>query len=623
MEGLMSVKLDKYLKRELTFLYQRKLAEGEEDLLIWSSFRKLVAGLVSQEDPEYANQVISLVKDKDIVSLLDYTAKMADPQKYESASSYWRYAVIAAFLKKFPFRNVPNLNPMKVAIERSNKAELLCRLTNKRLSHYRGKEYRLNTSRRYVNEVFHLTRLKISNWLGEASPGEIASKAKHGPGGCLGVKRPRTTKYYKYSADRYTVSARCFPYVRALLECDPVWVRALSGLGPFDSGPPLPLDFVLRERIKVTNYNKVTYVPKTAQTHRAIAVEPMLNIYFQLGVGRVLRDRMRKIGLDLNSSWERNKKYALVGSCGAFGSPSNLATVDLSMASDTLAIELVRELLPPDWFDILCTLRSPNGLFGETEKPWAKFSSMGNGYTFELETLVFYALASSLAQITGHSTERITVFGDDIVIPSSMLTQYTDLLRYAGFTLNSGKTYAIGPFRESCGGDYFLGEDVRPFYLRDRLLQVRDVIFLRNSLWLLSRKARSLGLDPAPCQSCVDFLDTRLASPLRDHLLGPSQGPIDGTLYTEFDLAHKSKLVLWDRDLQQMTYPAFRPTARQYPGEQAFVYLQFIEGTRPADERFVFNWARETEPDIGSQSIVTRSQSVVTRLHSEVSHNWD
>lgn len=613
----------KSLKSKLSFSYRRKLIGGEEDLVLWSSFRKLVVGLVGQDDPDFVNQVMSLVKDKDMVSLLDLTASKADPQKYESASSYWRYAVIAAFLKKFPFKDVPGLNPMAAAVERSAKAEKLCRLANKRLSHYRGKEYRLNTQRRYVNSVFHAARLKISNWLGEVSPGEIATNAKHGPGGCLGVKRPGTTKYYKYSADQYTVTARCIPWVRALFECDPIWVRSLSGLGPFDYGPPLSVDSVLRERIMVTNYNKVTYVPKTAQTHRAIAVEPMLNIYFQLGVGKTLRDRLRKVGLDLNSSWERNKNLARIGSCGASGSPSNLATVDLSMASDTLAIELVRELLPPDWFDVLSILRSPNGLIEGKEGPWAKFSSMGNGFTFELETLIFYALALSLAQVEGFETRMISVFGDDITIPSRLVDRFTDILRYCGFLINKEKTYVVGPFRESCGGDFFLGEDVRPFYLKNRLLQVKDLIFLRNSFWLLRRKAGNLGLDPASITPIVDFIDSRMNDAFRDHLLGPSNGPIDGTLFTDFDLAHKSHLVVWDRNLQLMRFPAFRPTARQYPGKQEFVYLQFLEGTRQADDRFVFNWVRETGSEPLSRAIVTKSQSVVTRLHSEISHYWE
>jgi hypothetical protein len=615
--------LQRKMVKELNRLYHRELSGVESDLIIWSTFRKLVVGLVGQDDPDFANQVTSLVKDKEVSRILDLTASRADPQLYESASSYWKYAVIGSFLKKFPFGNVPNLNPLLAAKERSAQAELLCRITNKRLSHNRTRGYRLNNNRQYVNEVFHLARLKISRWLGEVSPGEIASKSRHGPGGCIGVKRPMTTKYYKYSADQYTVSARCVPYVRALFMSDPLWVRALSGLGPFDYGPPFPLDFVLRERVTVTDYNKVTYVPKTAQVHRAIAVEPMLNIYFQLGVGKVLRDRLRKIGLDLSSSWERNKKYAYIGSCGADGSPSNLATVDLSMASDTLAIELVRELLPPDWFDVLSTLRSPNGLFEDGLKPWAKFSSMGNGYTFELETMIFYALALSLCQVLGQSSKFITVFGDDIVIPSAILNQFTDLLRYSGFRINTKKTFAIGPFRESCGGDYFRGADVRPFYLKNQLLSVKDLIFLRNSLWLMAGKAVSLGLDPLSFHEGINFIDSRMPRLLRDHLLGPSSGPIDGTLFTDFDLAHKSYLVVWDRDLQQMKYPAFRPTAREYHGEQSFVYLQFIEGTRQGDERFVFNWGRATDPEIRSQGIVTRSQSVVTRLHLEVSHNWD
>jgi hypothetical protein len=616
----------KTLKRKLLFDAQRKLNVGEEDLIIWSSFRKLVVGLVGSDDPQFSAELMSLVKDKDIDRLLSRVATKADPHMHGSASSYWRYATLASFLSKFPFRNVPNLDPMGKAKERSAQAERLCRLTNKRLSHYRGKEYRLIQKRRYVHEVLHLARIKISNWLGEASVGQVASKARHGPGGCLGVKRPATTAYYKVAAERYTVTARCIPLVRAYFEHPENFQlrRALSGLGPFDDGPPLSSDFILRERLEVTNYNKVTYVPKTARTHRAIAVEPMLNIFFQLGVGRVLRSKMRDIGLDLDSSWERNKQLALLGSQLEDGTDDALSTVDLSMASDTLAVELVRELLPPDWFDLLYDLRSPNGLHGDREVPWAKFSSMGNGFTFELETLIFYALAKSLCQVLGVRGSKVSVFGDDIVIPSSVFEPFTDLMRFVGFRTNLEKTYHRGPFRESCGGDYFKGEDVRPFYLKRRLFQVRDLIFLRNNLRLHLKKGEALGLDPALRHSLVEYIDSRMPQSIPDHLLGPEEGPSDGVLFTDFDQAHKSRLVVWDRTVQEMSYPALREQARQYPGDPAIVFLQLIAGTELAAESYEYSWIRESESaeKLLSRAIVTKSRSTVTRLHSRFAFSW-
>jgi len=348
----------------------------------------------------------------------------------------------------------------------------------------------------------------------------------------------------------------------------------------------------------------------------------MLNIYFQLGVGKVFRDKLRRVGLDLNTAWVRNKSLAHAGSIREVEGGDNLSTLDLSMASDTLSIELVRELLPPDWFDLLWALRSPNGKFGDQELPWAKFSSMGNGYTFELETLIFYALAKSVCKTLNVNSAEVSVFGDDIIIPTSAVDRYTDLLKYVGFKLNKDKTFVSGPFRESCGGDYFLGEDVRPFYLKRRLLKVRDLIFLRNSLKLLLERGVELGVDPMVKEDIINFIDSRLPLSIRTHLVGPRTGPIDGTLYTEWDKAHASRLVIWDRDYQELRFPTLHERAREYPGEQAYVYLQFMEGTGQADEYFVYKWSEETLATSGSLAIVTKSQSTVVQLHSELTLNW-
>jgi len=88
----------------------------------------------------------------------------------------------------------------------------------------------------------------------------------------------------------------------------------------------------------------------------------------------------------------------------------DFVTVDLSMASDTVAYNAVGWLFPIQWFKFLCDVRSPKGAgFGQHFK-YAKFSSMGNGATFGVETLIFAALCKS----TG--AEEFAVYGDDIVI---------------------------------------------------------------------------------------------------------------------------------------------------------------------------------------------------------------
>jgi len=96
---------------------------------------------------------------------------------------------------------------------------------------------------------------------------------------------------------------------------------------------------------------------------------------------------------------------------------------------------------------------------------------MGNGFTFELETLIFAALMSVLLMKNGRSGnlgEDVFVFGDDILIPDDLAREAEAVLSYCGFSLNREKSFSgsIG-FRESCGGDFYEGADVRPFYLKE------------------------------------------------------------------------------------------------------------------------------------------------------------
>lgn len=605
------------LKKQLVLDSQRKLSPGESDQILLTVLRKLVIGLTDSETHERAI-LLKNCSFENISEFLSLAAEKADPLSQGSASMYYRHAAIAAFVKKYPFTGVPGLNPLEKAKERSAQAEMLCRLTNKRLRYYRRNERRLFTKKASIAQVLHLARLKISNWLGPLDLNEIADNAKHGPGGCIGLKRPRTTAYYKYAASEYTLSPRCVPYAKALLRSDPLWGRALSNLGPFDEGPPNDVQIMLKARCKVTDYNKVTYVPKTAQTHRAIAVEPLLNLYFQLGIGSTLRGKLRRVGYDLDHCWAKNKKLAQYASETGRGRDIELSTIDLSMASDTLSIELVRDLLPPEWFDLMNDVRSHEGDYDGVRQTWAKFSSMGNGFTFELETMIFLALALSLSSLDGVDMNYISVFGDDIILPSCLYTQFCELLRFVGFKVNYDKTFHRGPFRESCGGDYYEGLDVRPFYLKRKLLKVEDLIFLRNNLYLETIKLSKFGYDPTFMNEIIIFIESHLTTLIRTHLLGPIDGPVDGVLFSDFDLACKSHFVIWDRNLHQIRYPVLRKKPIAYSGLDPFIYLQFIEGTRTKVDTS-YKWG--TTPT-GSRSIVTRSMSTVTHLSSEIAHYW-
>lgn len=219
---------------------------------------------------------------------------------------------------------------------------------------------------------------------------------------------------------------------------------------------------------------RLSFVPKTYKVHRSICVEPTWATVVQLGYGGVIRERLSRYN-DIPTGQDRNRRLARDGSVG-----NHLATIDFSMASDTISRELVYALLPFDWASALWQCRTGTVYYGDCPIHLQKWSSMGNGYTFELETLIFYALALSCVEYFGlGKSEDVSVYGDDVILPSQAAPYFMELTEILGLIPNKEKTYVDGPFRESCGADYFRGVDIRPWYLKGTLT-VADLFRAHN-----------------------------------------------------------------------------------------------------------------------------------------------
>lgn len=221
--------------------------------------------------------------------------------------------------------------------------------------------------------------------------------------------------------------------------------------------------------------NVMFTVPKSSDIDRVAAKEPDLNVFLQKIFGSQIRTLLKHEGVDLNDQ-SINARLAKRGS-----EDDSLMTIDLSSASDSVTTELVRALLPFDWFYYLSMVRSPvTNVYGELHEN-AMFSSMGNAFTFELESLIFYSLARAAAYLTG-TRGRISVYGDDIIAPSALYEELRDLLSFCGFSVNEAKSFHEGPFRESCGAFWYAGVDVKPFFIRRPITKVSELILFLNSL---------------------------------------------------------------------------------------------------------------------------------------------
>lgn len=234
-------------------------------------------------------------------------------------------------------------------------------------------------------------------------------------------------------------------------------------------------------RCRMTYSNRIELVPKNWKTDRTIACEPEGNLPLQLAFDTYAKRKLKRFGIDLadQSANQRRAKHASIH--------DDYVTVDFKAASDTISYNTVAWLLPYDWFDFLRRTRSPlyRGVFGQGK--YSKFSSMGNGVTFCLETLIFAAACHAVG------SRNYLVYGDDVIIEKKFWRDYKQLTRFLGFTINSEKSFADGPFRESCGGDYFDGIDVTPVYIRgiDRRKAIQ--CHLINTLGRLTFPGSSLG----------------------------------------------------------------------------------------------------------------------------------
>lgn len=263
-------------------------------------------------------------------------------------------------------------------------------------------------------------------------------------------------------------------------------------------------------RLQLCEGSRFTTVPKTWKTDRGITVEPIVNAFLQRGYGIYIRDRLRThCGQNVRDQ-SVNQRLALKGS-----RDGSLATIDLSMASDLIYTPLVMDLLPFPWFDALDLIRSKSVVLpDESYHILEKFSGMGNGFTFELETLIFWALCTSVCP----NGATISVYGDDIIVESKYFDDVMAALRLLGFIPNPDKSFGSGPFRESCGADYWDGVSVRPFFLTDAP-SVKELFKLHN--WCY----RS-GYLPSVCSLVIEYL------PLKWRRFGPD-GVGDGHLVAD------------------------------------------------------------------------------------------
>jgi len=278
---------------------------------------------------------------------------------------------------------------------------------------------------------------------------------------------------------------------------------------------------------------RVVAVPKTSKTPRIIAIEPTCMQYAQQGLLEALTEEIQ--GIDYlrnllgNLDQEPNRILARKGSIDR-----SLATLDLSEASDRVSNQLVRGMLSrwPHLQEAVDACRSR-----KADVPdhgvirLAKFASMGSALCFVMEgivftTIVFMALERELKRpLTRKDVEssvgRVRVYGDDIIVPVHMVNRTVELLEAFGLKVNSGKSFWTGSFRESCGGDFYAGQDITPVRVRKEIPSSR-----KQADEIVSTVAlRNLLFDKGGFEGSVEYLDRILVKLLPVYPEVPRNSP--------------------------------------------------------------------------------------------------
>ena len=330
-------------------------------------------------------------------------------------------------------------------------SEEACSRTNLRLRHLVG--YPGLIDPQYRHQVLRMGRY-ISNVLGDYRSflERLPFLVKVTPGATAHTARRYSLPQNKMRMQLYS-TRKAAPFLRALY-------------AKFGFRQP---------RIKTTFSNRVELVPKNWKTDRTIACEPEGNLPLQLAFDVYAKRRLRRFGINLRdqSANQKRSKHASIY--------NDYVTVDFSKASDTISFNTVALLFEADWFSYLDKVRTPayRGVFGDGV--YAKFSSMGNGSTFVIETLIFAAACHAVG------SRNFLVYGDDVIIEKELYDDFLQLTRFLGFTINKEKSFHDGPFRESCGADYYDGIDVTPTYIRNVDSRKASLCHLVNTMGGLAK----------------------------------------------------------------------------------------------------------------------------------------
>lgn len=429
---------------------------------------------------------------------------------------------------------------------------------------------------------------------------EEVPRPKHGPGATADGLRGNA----KWNQTEWTERLEIvFPSWEAIIP-SPAYLHRLDSVTILSPGTERPV--------------KVTAVPKTLKTPRLIAIEPTCMQYVQQAVNDVIVEEIARApfntrgndfprGFVSAESQEPNQLLACEGSI-----TQELATLDLSEASDRVSNQHVRGLLGPyrELRSLVEACRSRKAdVPGFGEIRLAKFASMGSALCFPIESLVF-ATVVMLGIQRAHGSPlskrdvrsllgRVRVYGDDIIVPVDYVQPVMEELRAFGFVVNTAKSFWAGKFRESCGADFYDGYDVSVVRMRSELPSRRRHVRELVSTVSMRNQLAGSSLEMA---STVRYLDELIAKIIPFPVVEPTStllGRHDkvGQQPTRYDYDLQLPLVKGARSSSQMPVSTLAGAGALMKwflkrGDNPFENKDHLERAgRPKSARIKIGWA--------------------------------
>lgn len=305
---------------------------------------------------------------------------------------------------------------------------------------------------------------------------------------------PCTTGYFSTGASAYMskckadkISHWSHPYYLSnwypMESRDQVPLEPISHRGYFD---PRSNHSINNNVVKNYYTAECQLVPKSYKSARLIAKEHPTRQWYMQAVRAELENTIARNGyskyLDFHDQ-ETNRFQAYASSCDG-----TMATVDLSSASDSISVSLVRDVFPARLVKLIDKYRSYTfELNGKVHITQMAFTS-GSALTFPIETILFYSIAKVATEFCGVDSPAYA-YGDDTLVHTSVYETYCDFLAMLGFTVNMDKSFSTGAYRESCGVEYDDGIDCHTTYfprkpLKRDLGSVESIRMVHNSLYI-------------------------------------------------------------------------------------------------------------------------------------------